>query len=98
MAVSTWTNPDIAPGRRQYQGTNSSQRLRVADGPAVGAEVTKAAAGTHAMDAGRIVADIAKMSRLRGGDRVGRWRFGTMVPVGTATAGGSHDCSAPAPG
>ena len=98
MAVGTRADPDLTPGRRQHQGTDSCQRLRIADGPTVGANITKATAGTHTADAWRVVADIAEMSRLRGSDRVSRWRLGTTAPARTATAGGSHDRSAPAPG
>src|SRR5262245_25334921 len=97
MAVGTRTDPDVAPGWRQYEGTNARKCLLIADGSAVGADVAEAAAGTHAVDTGRMVADIAEMRRL-GGDQGCRRRLRTAFLSGTATPGGSHDGKAPPPG
>ena len=67
MSVGDWTNPDIAPGRRNDERLDTTKFYRIADGFAVRPSMQELVTAFAARDASRIISDI---SQTRGTRRV----------------------------
>src|SRR5207244_10699680 len=64
------TDPHIGPGGWNRERSNPRERRRIADEPAVRAEITKAFAGTHASYAGHAVCNVPQSRNSGRGHRV----------------------------
>ena len=87
-------DPDVPPGRRDRERADPAQRVRVAQGLAVGGAVGEALAGAAARDAGHAVRDVAQprlLERLRGRIRPARRRVPVLVRHGRR----HHSCALP---
>src|SRR5690606_25178060 len=87
VAVPAAADPDVAPGRRDGQRVDAPAGGGVADGPAIGIEVTEALAVRDAPDAGFGIRDMrqGRLPRCEGGIP-GAAR--SMTPGRHAAAGG----------
>jgi hypothetical protein len=70
MAVIEGTDPNVGPRRRDHQGSDSLERMLVADGLSVGTDVIEAFAAALSGDSRTLACDVPKMSGLGRGHRI----------------------------
>lgn len=64
MAVIERADPNVGPGRRNHEGSDSIERVLVADGLSVSADVIKPFAAALPNDSGTLARDVSQMSGL----------------------------------